>query len=598
MLRLQTLRLQTLVAVITFSTAHVAAQEDGAAKPKPHVLRLTLNGQLFEANPPLQLFGGSLGNSLRSTLETLRQAKDDDQVHALVLRLRSPLLGWTQAQALRRALLDFRQSDKPSFCFLETASGGAYLVASACSHVSLLPSGAVEISGVSMGRLYAKDLLEKAGVRFQELRMGRYKSAMETFTRNEPSPAVREETNALLDALFEEYVDALAENRKLAPLEARALVDRALFLGSDAKEAGLVDAVEFADAFEARVRTGDNLQIVEAQTRKKLDLDLSGFAGMMKLFNELLGAKRRARPNTNPKIALVYGVGAILSDDSGGSLFGGSVMNAREMVRVFRQAREDTSVKAVVFRIDSPGGSALASDVIWREVERTAAEKPVVVSMGDVAASGGYYVACPASWIIAERGTITGSIGVIGAIPDVSELCGKIGVRMELETRGKRARIADAYGRLTESGENLVMASMRKIYDTFLARVADGRKLSKEAVATVAEGRVWTGAQALEHGLVDAIGGLPEALTEARQRGKLPADCDILVLPKPKDFFELLTEFGAVRAATELSPLRTIVDRRILPLPLQRALASLEWLKATRHERFFTTLPAPPYVGF
>jgi len=259
-------------------------------------------------------------------------------------------------------------------------------------------------------------------------------------------------------------------------------------------------------------------------------------------------------------------------------------MTSDALVKLFRQVREDKTVKAVVFRVDSPGGSALASDLIWREVQLTAAQKPVVVSMGNLAASGGYYVACAASWIVAEKGTLTGSIGVIGAIPDLRRLYETVGIRYEVLSRGKRASMISPYGELGDDGRELVLKHMRKIYADFVGKVAEGRGLPASAVESVAEGRVWTGARALKHGLVDELGGLDAALARARKLGSVPDDAEILSLPRPKTLFELLSEMegGVVTRAFAGA----------LPAGARSALKHVEWVRVLGRERVLTVLHA------
>ena len=590
------LSLSLLGAHLTFPVSGVAedapeppaSQNETPAVPlRPEkILRLTIRGPVFESQPPLSIFGGSMGTTLQDLVGTVRRAAKDPETHALILRLKTPGLGWTQLQALRRELIRFRKTGKPSYCHLDYAVGRTYLLASACSEVSLLPTGAIEIPGVSLGRMYMKGLLDKIGIEFQELRMGRYKSAVESFTRTEPSDAVREESQAILDDLFDEYLDAIAENRSLQPVVARSLVDTAVFLPEDARAAGLVDRVEYRDEFLRRIAAGETAprQIVNAKLGKGLKLEVGGFAGMMSLINEIFGGPRKRRASTAPKIAVVHGIGAIVQSAGQASLFGGSLMSSDQMVKLFRRVREDDSVKAVVFRVDSPGGSALASDLIWREVMLTTARKPVVVSMGDMAASGGYYVSCPASWIVAERGTLTGSIGVIGAVPDMRRLHEKVGVTYEVFSRGKRAGVISPYGELTGEGRELLLKQMRKIYDDFLGKVAEGRGLAKNVAASVAEGRVWTGRRALKHGLVDELGGLDEALARARKLGKVPEDAEILSLPRPKSLFEVLSEMeGGVS-------MRALASS--LPRQARSFLKHLEWIRTLERERVLTVLPA------
>jgi protease-4 len=431
-----------------------------------------------------------------------------------------------------------------------------------------------------------KDLLKKVGIEMQELRMGRYKSAAEMFARSGPSDPVREETQAILDDVYDDLVSSVAENRSLKPVVVRSLIDRAMFSAEEAREAGLVDHVEYDDEFLARILKEDSskLKIVEAKVGKKLELTTGGFAGMMALMNELFGGPRKALSSKKPKIALIHGNGAIVTGGGQESLFGGSMMTSDEMVKLFRQVRQDETVKAVVFRVNSPGGSALASDLIWREVKLTAEKKPVVVSMSDVAASGGYYVSCGATCIFSEKSTLTGSIGVIGAIPDMTGLFGKLGVRYSTFSRGKRAEVVSPYGELSDDGREMLMKYMRRVYDDFIARVAEGRKLPEEAVASIAEGRVWTGVQALKLGLVDELGGLDAAMAKARCLGKVPEDAEIISLPKAKTLFELLTEIDAAAWSW-----RTITGG--LPREIKTLLRSAEWVGAARRDRFMTVLP-------
>ncbi|MBI4584322.1 MAG: signal peptide peptidase SppA [Planctomycetes bacterium] len=565
--------------------ARLSAQEEKPEPPKK-VLRLTIRGQAFEGEPPFQLFGNIGGSNLRDLTAAVRQAAKDDKVAALVLRLKNPLLGMAQRQALRRALLEFRKCGKPSFCHLAGAGGGDYLLASACAEVSLIPTGFLEIPGLGMELIHFKGLLDKLGIRFEELRMGKYKSAAEPFTRESPSEAVREEMQSLLDELYDDFVEGIAANRGRKPVEVRALIDRALFNAPEAKEAALVDRLEYEDEFLARItkKEGKPLELAEAKLGRQLNLEITGFAGLMNLFSELFGGGRRGLATKNPKLAVIAASGPIIASGDAGALFGGEMITAGEMVKLFRKVQGDESVKAVVFRIDSPGGSALASDLIWREVKATKEKKPVVVSMGDMAASGGYYIACPATTIFADRSTLTGSIGVIGAVPSVRGLCDKIGISLEGFYRGKRADMISPYGDLTDDGRELILKSMRTIYSDFIAHVAEGRSLSKEAVASIAEGRVWTGGQALKHGLVDALGGLDDAMEQARKLGGLSDEAEVMTLPKAKTFIDLLQDLSAEGAA-----LRAALEG--LPPEIRRLVRQLEWVNGIQSERVQAVLP-------
>ena len=581
------LYLQLVVSLAALSLPLRADEGDASTPAKAaagKLVRLTIAGAVFEADPPLTFFGGSAGATLRDIVAVIRKARKDPATSGMILRLRSPLVGWTQLETIRRELLELRKAGKKSHCHLSYVDGRSYLLASACSDVSLLPAGVVEMPGLSLSRMYMKDLLGKLGIEFQELRMGRYKSAAETYTRNGPSDAVREESHAIVDELFDEYVNSIAENRSIQPIVVRGLIDRAIFSPKEAKEAGLVDHLEYQDEFLSRVKEGiASAKIVDAKLGKKLNLQAGGLPGLMTVFNQIFGGPSRSRSSKKPKIAVIYGVGPIVESGQA-SLFGGQLLTSRQMVKLFRQVRADESVKAVVFRVDSPGGSAIASDIILREVKLTAEKKPVVVSMGDLAASGGYYVSCGATWIVAENSTLTGSIGVIGMIPNMKKLYEMVGVSYERFSRGKLANMVSPYGELTEDGRELLMKYMRAVYEQFLQHVAQGRKLPKDAVASIAEGRVWTGGQALKHGLVDELGGLETALAKARSLAGLPEDVDVYSLPKPKNLFEILSELDG--ASGEL---RMLV--RQLPVDLRHLAGQLEWVQAARKERALLVLP-------
>jgi len=549
------------------------------------VLELTLGGEMMEIDPPLQLFGNLLGTNLRKAIAALDLASTDPKVAALLVRVEAPLAGWAQRQALRRAILRFRRSGKPSHCLLGEVSGASYVIASACSDVSIVPGGRIELSGVSLQLVHMKDLFDKIGIRFEELRMGRFKGAVEPLTRDAPSEALREQMHSLADRLYEDLVGSVAENRGLTPVVARSLIDRALFNAKEAKEAGLVDRIEYRDQFLTRLRDAPSgpLRVVQAKTGKQMDFDFSGFGGFMKLMNELLGGSQGKGGPRGPKIAVIYGVGSIVNEASTDSLFGGSVIAASELVPILQKAREDTDTKAVVFRVDSPGGSALASDLIWREVKLTAAKKPIIVSMGNLAASGGYYVSCGATWIVAENTTLTGSIGVIGAIPNIRELSDRLGLRFTSFHRGKRAAMISPYGELSDDGRQLFMKHLREIYDDFIQRVAEGRKLPPEAVASVAEGRVWTGGQALRHGLVDELGGLEDALARARELAGLPEDTKLQILPAPKALLDVLQ---GVRAPSGVGAFVAS-----LPADLRHLARRLEWVRLLGQETPLMVLP-------
>ena len=525
-----------------FLTSAVTVSQEEATPPPPgKILKIEITGQVFEGEPPFELFSNRVGISLRELTERLRKAATDTETAALILKLDNPLMDWVQVQTVRRELLQVRGAGKPVHCHLDTATTGTYLLASACSDVSLHPTGTVQLPGLQMNLIYLRDLFAKLGIRFEELRMGRYKSAAESVTRSGPSEASREALNSIIDHYYDELVDSIAENRRIKPVEVRALIDHSLFNAEEAQTNKLVDRLEYRDEFYARVRQrdGHELAVEDAKFGRDINLEVTGFMGFMNLFNEILGVPKGKFKSSAPKLAVINAVGPIV-DQASGDIFGSEAVTADAMRQAFEEVRDDDSVKAVVFRVNSPGGSAMASDRILRQVELTAAKKPVVVSMCYLAASGGYYISCGATRILAERGTLTGSIGVIGAVPNIRQLFDDIGIRFETISRGKRAELVSPYGELSGEGRRVIMKFLEEIYDDFIQHVSEGRELSPEAVRSIAEGRVWTGKQALGLGLVDEIGGLHEAIGEARNLGHLDADAEIISYPKPKTLLDIL----------------------------------------------------------
>lgn len=578
----------TLLTLMVLPPAQ--AREDEGAEAAPYLARLTLRGPVLEHGMPefSLLAGPTVATTLRDIEATLRKAASNPAVSGMIVKLEGVSMGWSQREALRSALHEFRATGKPSYCFLESAGLSAYVLASACSEVSLAPSGGLELPGVTMSKMFYKGLLSKVGIEMQELRMGRYKSAVEGFTRTEPSPPVREETEALLDALYEDVVASLAENLDRKPVEIRALIDHAIFTPVQAKEQGLVHHVEYEDEMLARLQgTGDDrLEVKTAKIGEAKSFDYQGVAGMMQLMNELFSPKKQREPET-PSVVVVHATGPI---ESGGGApnplsAGGGSITSKQMVPLLRKLRNDPNVKAVVMRVDSPGGSALASDLIAREVELTAKAKPFVVSMGDLAASGGYYISAPANWIVAENATLTGSIGVIGGIMNTRGAFEMAGVSMQTFSRGKRAEIVSPYGELSDEGRAIFMESMGEIYETFLSIVAKGRKLPKAAVASVAEGRVWTGGQALELGLVDEIGSVDAAIAKAKALASVGEDIEIRHLPKRKSFFEMLSQ----SVEGEVSMIRAAV--RALPVEVRDVVDRVSWIWTLREERVLAVMP-------
>jgi protease-4 len=337
----------------------------------------------------------------------------------------------------------------------------------------------------------------------------------------------------------------IATDRRLEPAKVRELIDTGVFLAAEAKTAGLIDEVLYDDQVRKRLESQlkvDQVELSENYGKKKISTDFSGMTGMFELFNLMMGNKGAARSSSSKKLALVFATGMIMPGESMSGILGDQVLGSDTLVKAIRQAEEDKTVVAIVVRVDSPGGSALASDHIWRAIRQC--EKPVVASMGDVAASGGYYISMGCDKVFAESGTITGSIGVVGGKLVLKGLFDKIGLTTDVISRGKNSGILSGNSAFTESERQVWQRMMEEIYRQFLSKAADGRKMELALMEPLAGGRIWTGRQAKQKGLVDEVGTLRDAIAEAKKlAGRDPDEkLELLVLPKPKNFLDQLIE--------------------------------------------------------
>jgi protease IV len=516
---------------------------------------------LEQAAEPL-LFGGASADSMTVLYPAFRAARADGDVRGIAVSIRSAEFGLGKAQELREQLLALKRAGKFVECYLESVGEGAngtlaYYLATACDHIQLAPPGEVNLLGLYAQGLFFKGSLAKLKVDPQFRHVGAYKSYAEVYTEDRWTPPAAEAINAVLDSTFEQIVAAIAAARKLPAEAVRQRIDGAPYTAPDAVQLKLVDSLGYADEFRARVLrlAGGRAQLVRLA-------DYGERAG--------LSGRRLAVIVAQGEIARGRGGAVPWSDEV--------VLGSDDMARAFRQAARDDSLSAVVLRVDSPGGSALASDLILHELALLARKKPVVVSMSDLAASGGYYIAARAQKIVAEPATLTGSIGVVG---------GKfVTRRLQEEVLGishdpmKRGRNADLYSTLTSYSpeqDARVQAMMRQVYDDFVGQVAAGRHLSRAAVEAVAGGRVWTGADAKRLGLVDELGGLDRAIDLALRAARLPPGEPVRLefLPEPRGFFDLLRDRREPLPAALLDLARSLEPPRAELLELPPELARL-----------------------
>jgi len=517
--------------------------------PASTVLRISLDQAVLDRGPndPFNLdfapFKMSSKLGLDDILNNLEKAKRDDRIRGIFLDLGVVNAGFTTVKEIRDKLLDFKaESGKPVVAFADVYTQKSYYLASAADAVYLVPQGDLDLRGLRSEMMFYAGLFEKLDVQVQFIRGSdnKFKSFGEAFTRKDMSPASKLQTTALLTGIWSNYIAQVGEARhmdttKLNAIAAGLLVRKA----EDAVSQGLVDSLAYRDQ-------------VLASIKQRMGLDAGKDIEFMELGKYTKAYVAKAGPGGSsswkqPKVAVVYAQGDIIDGESTDGSIGGATISA-----AIRQARKDTAVKAIVLRVNSPGGSGLASDVIWREVVLAKAEKPVVVSMGDVAASGGYYISCAADKIFAEPTTITGSIGVFGMIPNMKGFFNnKLGLTFDGVETHKYAGMMTVTRPLTEEEKGIIQGFIDNFYHTFTQRVADGRKLAVAQVDSIGQGRVWTGASAQRIGLVDEMGGLQAATAEAaRMVGLEPGGYRTVGFPEQKDFFEQLRSSLDAQART------------------------------------------------
>ena len=550
--------------------------EQAATETKPKKVRLAhiaIKGQLPESPGQMTLFG-DLGTDLRKTIARLDKTAQDDRIAGVILEIRPAALARGKLNELSAAIHRVRSSGKKVYAHLERAVGAQYLLATACDEIVMPESGVILIPGIHAEFGYYKDMLEKLGIEADMLHVGDYKGAAEPLTRRSMSESVKKNMTAMVDDLFDQMITRIASNRSLKIDEVRAQVDKGLLLPEEAREAGLIDRVAYPDAFRdslSQEYNADKLVYVMNYAKKKIDSDFSGPMGMIKLFQAILGTGAGDGSGKGPKIAIVYAVGPIMSGKSQNDPFSGQIMGSDTIVKALHEAADDENVKAIVLRVNSPGGSALASDLIWRATQ--VIDKPIVASMGDVAGSGGYYISMGADRIVAEPGTITGSIGVVGGKFNISGLYDKIGITTDVISRGKNSGMFSSTTNFSDSERQVVSDMMHDVYRLFTSKAAEGRGMSLEKLEALAGGQVYTGRDAKRNGLVDQLGTLRDAIQLAKQLAGIDPDEKALlkVLPEPENPFDAIfdVDSDAEREVRLLASLRHLLPE--LTEPLRRA---------------------------
>jgi len=523
-----------VLAVLTGVILLFALARAGASVPevrKHSVLVLNVQGPAPERAPMAIPFPGLQKQApltLQQIRNTLAAAAEDSRIEAAVLFPRGVEAGWGKMQEIRSGLLGFKKSGKPLVAYLRNPSAREYYLATAADRIYMSREDFLNLKGLRIEAMYLRDTLDKLGIEVEIESAGKYKDAGDTLSRTSMSPETREVLNSLLDELYSHLLETIAESRGQSVERVRETMDDGPFLAKQAVDAGLADGLLYED------------EIFE-QLKAELGRD-----ELPRITHRAYSAATAPSPlsSRGSKIAMIVGSGSILPGSGGGGLGDEEGIWARTFIRVLRQVKDDDSVKGVILRIDSPGGDAIASDEILREVRLLRQEKPMVVSMSDTAASGGYYMAMTGDPIIAYPNTFTGSIGVIYGKLVLKGLYDKIGLRKEILTRGRYAAIDSDYTPMTEAARAKLREGIDAIYEGFLDRVAEGRNREREEIEPLAEGRVWLGVQAHRNGLVDELGGLDRAIEIVKEKAGIAAEetVQVVTFPRQRSFWEYLMD--------------------------------------------------------
>ncbi|MDX2302019.1 MAG: signal peptide peptidase SppA [Microscillaceae bacterium] len=530
-----------LFFLIGFLSLTLLIPDDSVSIDDNSVLHLTLNQPILERsvdNPfselEIPISDGVYGIGLIELKENILKAKEDKKIKGIFLELSSIMTGFAVMEELRDVLLDFKKSGKFIYAYSEAYSEGAYYLASTADQIYLNPAGGMEFNGLSLEIQFFRKALDKLSVKPIVFRVGDFKSAVEPYTLDKMSEENRTQLNELINSMYDHYLSQVAKARKLNAKQLEQISDEMRIREpKNALEYKLVDKLAYYPE-------------VESELKKKLKLKEKSKINFFGIEEYLKTEDKRSKSTSSNRIAVIVASGVIQSGNGDDAVIGSETI-AREL----RKARKDDKIKAIVLRINSPGGSALASDVMWKEIQLTKKEKPVIASMSDYAASGGYYMAMGCNKIVAQPNTITGSIGVFGIFFNVQDLFSdKLGITSDRVSTGKFPEIRSALldRELSDEEKEMLQSSTNKIYEDFTAKAAQGRKMSQDAIKKIASGRVWSGAQAKANGLIDEIGSLEDAILLAAKEAKLKEDdYRVRYYPTQKSFYDKVFEAFSVK---------------------------------------------------
>ncbi|HEX2974240.1 MAG TPA: signal peptide peptidase SppA [Tepidisphaeraceae bacterium] len=501
------------------------------------VAYIDLDRPVSEAPARFSLFSDS-SLTLRSVLERLHRAVEEKSVRAVLLNIGDTEFNLAQAQELRDALAAFNKAGKRSFVYADSYETASYVAATGATDICMISGGEIMIPGVSLETMFAKGLLDKVGVKADYIQIGQYKGADEMYTRTEPSQEVRGELNKILDSIYQQIVEGISNHRNLPRSQVEEMINGVMMTGKVAKDRGFVDHLVDQDGLRAMVKKemGREVELLhDYGLTKREQMDWSS------PFALLSSLAKKPKETDKPAVGLIYAEGVIVDGDGGEGILGGGSVGSDDLRKALRIATRDEDVEAIVLRIDSPGGSALASEVIWQAIHRAAQEKPVIVSIGSMAASGGYYLASGGDHIFADPTAIVGSIGVVGGKFVFKDLFDRVGVHTQDFARGQNANLFSSNEPFTEQQRRLVTNWMRQTYDLFTERVMSTRGKKIKDVDQVAHGRIFAAKQARELGMVDELGGIDKAIAYAAARADLAAgEYEVKTIPPTRTLADLL----------------------------------------------------------
>lgn len=513
----------------------VSSSDTETVVKKNSVMMLDLNGILVERTQEslenvLSMLTGDNSNvyGLDDILASIKKAKENENIKGIYIQASALGSPYASLQAIRNALTDFKESGKFIVAYSDGYTQGLYYLSSVADKVILNPKGMIEWRGIASAPIFYKDLLQKVGIEMQIFKVGTYKSAVEPFIATEMSPANREQVTEFIGSIWGQVVSGVSDSRNISPDSLNAYADRMLMFypAEESVKCGLADTL----IYKNNVR--DYLKQL-ANVDKDDRLPILGL-------DDMINVKKNVPKDKSGDIVAVYYASGEITDQSGSAASEDGIVG-NKVIRDLRKLKNDKDVKAVVLRVNSPGGSAFASEQIWHAVKELKAEKPVIVSMGDYAASGGYYISCVADTIVAEPTTLTGSIGIFGMVPNVKELADKVGITYDVVKTNKFADFGNLMRPFNNDEKALMQMMITEGYDTFLTRCAEGRHMTKEAIGKIAEGRVWTGETAKKLGLVDELGGIDKALDIAVKKANLNG-YTVVSYPEKKDFLSTLLD--------------------------------------------------------